>query len=148
MNVPDCLTNISPRWAKILKTYSIGEIINGTFTPDNVAIPNDDNNSLYELEQKGTQIARIGDFSCCIVGEAHLFDTENDSMVGNRYKDCGTCYSFSMAFCTELEALDDGSDSSEALESMLCEYEDRLELFCEHIGDEHPELIKNQGECE
>lgn len=49
-----------------------------------------------------------------------------------------------MNFCNMLEAINEyvGDDIS------LEDYEVEIELFCEHVGNKHPELIKNQEECE
>lgn len=152
MNVPKCLTNISPRWAKILDTYSISDVLAYTFLPTNHGLENisrHDEDLLYQAEVDGIPQLRIGNFACCIVGEAWNLNEDNE-LNDNRYGDCRECYNHSMRFCTMLEEIDGGYEScDEETDISITDYEAEIELFCEHIGSEHPELIKNdEVDCE
>jgi len=148
MNVPKCLSNISPRWAKVLDEYSINDIMSNVFTKDDI-IDNDDDNALYELEvSAGEKALSIQSFNCCIVGEAYNFSRTEAS---DYEYGCHTCYRFSMDFCNKLEVTrDEYEETSDEAEYnvALLDYENLIEKFCEHIGSEHPELIKNEVECD
>ncbi len=157
MNVPKCLSKISPIWAKILDEYSISDIVEGIFvspTNDNPNIErfnNSDENEQYrQSDVLENQLLDINAFECCIVGEAFNLNPDNkwnDSPDNpeKRYNGCRTCVEHSLSFCDMLEALDNPHDDNISIE----DYEEHIELFCEHIGSKHPELIKNSDEvCE
>ncbi len=142
MNVPKCLSNISPRWAKLLDTYSIEEIHSSYFPLDSERVNKGEDYSTLEEGLKTS--LDISQFNCCIVGEAHnLLNLREAGSHENEYH-CKECQSFSMQFYNEMEShIDLGEEFDEGY------YEETIEQFCEHIGEQHPELIKNSDEvCE
>jgi len=148
MNVPSCLKSISPRWATILEMYGIDEIINGVFPPDNSFIDIEDENEIYKRQRQGNvDILDISQFSCCIVGEAHNLrnfkpDRTAENPQVNEY-DCHECENMSYNFYNMMVDMED-DDTMYSDE----DFEDNIEVFCEHIKDKHPELIKTQEKCE
>ncbi len=155
INVPKCLSKISPRWAKLLELYSIPEIINGCFVEDKHFDLGDEEYEANDLAtQMETDVLNINQFDCCIVGEAYgchdLKSCEGDFDEPEYH--CRTCKRFSMDFLGYLEDMyhaeschcDEDDECSSYTEE---DYEGLIEQFCEHIGSVHPQLIKSEEAC-
>lgn len=139
-SVPECLGNISPRWYKVLQEYNMEDIFSYVFFDDE-AIPNDDDEYLNEETQSNTIGLNIQEFNCCIVGEAWNLDDKYAIIDSNNKNSCSTCNRFSMNFYNFFEQQQHGVINTDE-----DDFVGDVQLFCEHIKEDHQELIKN--ECE
>lgn len=140
-SVPECLGNISPRWYKVLQEYNMEDIFSYVFF-DDMAIPNDDEAYLNEEIISNTLGLNIQEFDCCIVGEAWNHDSRYASPdLEGHPNSCPTCNRFSMNFYNFFEEQEHGIITTEE-----DDFVGDVKLFCEHIKEDHKELIKN--ECE
>lgn len=132
IKIPDTLRITNPRWVKKLETRKTWDEINEVCKID------------------GKTLA-IGDYQCCIVGEAlNLFDVDYRDFRVNYKKDrtgdqdadnafhrgCRECMEWSMSLFNEIEGADKYYDVN--VESL----EVKLEKFAEHLEDDHPDIIE------
>ena len=113
MNVPECLDNLSPTWASILRDNEADEVVGYTFDSAGEALEYQDRMGEIPNAMKYD----IDNFACCIVGECYLGDNGYQQATHDKY--CGTCTAFSMSLPDRLadiiEDIDEGYDGDDSL---------------------------------
>ena len=132
-DVPECLNNISPKWASILRQYDMEDIVENMFELNNInnAYEKDDDEHLpHDLPTLD-----IDQFASCIVGEAyHLTNVYEHNA---NHEGCDECTQIAQKFPQIM-----GSIAFEEEDEIVMV--DTIQEFCDHVKENHKELIKNE----
>lgn len=138
MQVPECLDNISPTWAMILREHEADEIVDYVF--DKRGKHTNVSNMHSVTSDKYLD---MDNFACCIVGECWLGSKAYQEL--DNGERCNECTTFSMMFPDRLaEMIEDIDREDEPDDSYLSS---DIQDFCNHIKKKHPELIRGKEEC-
>lgn len=124
MKIPECLENISPQWYEVLQNHGFEQIIGNAFLKTDVNEMVDPD--LFDKDDT----LDINQSHCCIVGEAWGFDRYGKI----QDHECRHCEKLSMEF---FYIFGEDTQQSYTLEECVTE-------FCNHVKQEHPELIKDR----